>query len=390
MLRIIRFFLGYITFSVSGSFLERFINLSASRGICLFNVKRKENIFYCSSLATELNSLLKIAKITRSELKLESENGLPYILRKYKKRTGAIFGFVVFLCVHFFLSLFIWDVSIYGNKNIYEEEILNSVENLRVKNGTLKKYISPNFVENHILNEFPDVAWASVNLMGSKVKIEIKEKDVAPNINKEEKPCNIKSSNDAQIVRMEVYKGTPEVKVGDAVTEGQILVNGVVEDAFGESKLLKSSAKIFAKVKKEIKEEIDLENIKETKTNKKIKRKRLIFLGKSIPLTLAPIPKGNYKAEFKLKELKLFGSRLPIKLETEEWYKYKKEKVFLKKEEAKNVVLENIKRRENLELKDAKILDFRDDEKISNKKFILTRTYNLVKDIAKEEPIVIK
>ena len=257
MLRIIRFFLGYITFSVSGIVLERFINLSASRRICLFNVKRKENIFYCSSLATELNSLLKIAKITRSELKLESENGFPFIAKKYKKRTGAILGFVVFLCIHFLLSLFIWDVSVYGNKNIYEEEILNSVENLGLKNGVLKRSINPNFVENYILNEFPDVAWASVNLMGSKVKIEIKEKDVAPDLGKEEKPCNIKSGSDAQIVRMEVYRGTPEVKVGDAVTEGQILVNGVVEDAFGESKLLKSSAKIFAKVKKEIKEEID-------------------------------------------------------------------------------------------------------------------------------------
>ena len=390
MLKIIRFFLGYITFSVSGSFPERFINLSANKGICLFNVKREEKHFSCSSLATEYNSLINISKMTKSEIILESENGLPFIIKKYKKRTGAILGIIIFLFIHFFLSLFIWDVSVYGNGNIYEEEILNSIENLGVKNGTLKICINPNLVENYILNEFPDIAWASVNLIGSKIKIEIKEKDSAPNISKEEKPCNIKSCSDAQIVRMEVYKGTPEVKVGDAVAEGQILVNGVVEDAFGESKLLKSNAKIFAKVKKEIREEIDLENIKETKTNKKIKRKRLIFFGKSVPLSLVPVPKGDYKMDFKIKELKLLDSKLPIKLETENWYQYKKEKVFLKKEEAKKIALENIKRRENLELKDAKILDFKDDEKIGNKKLILTRTYNLVKDIAKEDPIVIK
>ena len=335
MLRIIRFFLGYITFSVSGSFPERFINLSANKGICLFDVKREEKYFRCSSLATEYNALINIAKITKNRLKLESEKGLPFITKKYKKRTGAILGVIAFLFVHFFLSLFIWDISVYGNKNIYEEEILSSIENLGVKNGTLKIYINPNLVENYILNEFPDIAWTSVNLIGNKIKIEIKEKDSAPRINKEEKLCNIKSSSDAQIVRMEIYKGTPEVKVGDAVTEGQILVNGVVEDAFGESKLLKAHAKIYAKVKKEIKEEIDLESIKEVKTNKKIKRKRLIFLNKNIPLSLVPVPKGNYKMDFKIKELKLFGSKLPIKLETEQWNKYKKEKVFLIKEEAK-------------------------------------------------------
>lgn len=390
MLRIIRFFLGYITFSVSGSFPERFINLSANKGICLFDVKREEKYFRCSSLATEYNALINIAKITKNRLKLESEKGLPFITKKYKKRTGAILGVIAFLFVHFFLSLFIWDISVYGNKNIYEEEILSSIENLGVKNGTLKIYINPNLVENYILNEFPDIAWTSVNLIGNKIKIEIKEKDSAPRINKEEKLCNIKSSSDAQIVRMEIYKGTPEVKVGDAVTEGQILVNGVVEDAFGESKLLKAHAKIYAKVKKEIKEEIDLESIKEVKTNKKIKRKRLIFLNKNIPLSLVPVPKGNYKMDFKIKELKLFGSKLPIKLETEQWNKYKKEKVFLIKEEAKKIALENIERREILELRDTEILDFKDYEKIGNKKFILTRTYNLVKDIAKEDPIVIK
>lgn len=51
MLKIIRFVFGYITFSATGRFPERFINLTGTRGICLFNVKKSEDGFVCSGIA---------------------------------------------------------------------------------------------------------------------------------------------------------------------------------------------------------------------------------------------------------------------------------------------------------------------------------------------------
>ncbi len=389
MLRLVRFLLGYITFSVNGKFLERFINLSAVRGICLFNIERGENSFSCSSLATEYKTLIRIAKITRVEIKVKEESGLPVILKKYRKRYGIVLGVVIFFFIQIFLSFFVWNVSVLGNKNINEEEILSLVENIGVKNGALKRYIEPNTVENYILDEMPGISWASVNLMGSKVQIEIKERVEAPEIVKDESPCNIKASSDAQIIRLEVYEGKPEVKIGDAVTEGQILVNGVVENAFGESEICHAEAKVFAKLKKVIKEEVDIDCIEEIKTKKKVKRSSLKFFTRNIPLTLVPVPKGNFKCEFSFKDLYLFGTKLPLRISSELWYKYDKRHVWLKKEEAKERAYENIKRRESMELKGVQILKCEDCEKLNNNKFMLTRTYECIKDIAEKSPIII-
>ena len=76
------------------------------------------------------------------------------------------------------------------------------------------------------------------------------------------------------------------------------------------SKLCHAEAKIFAKIKNTINEEIYLEQLNETKINKKVKRKSFMFFNLNIPLSFAPIPKGNYKREFKVKNLVLFKKTL--------------------------------------------------------------------------------
>ena len=70
MLKIIRFVFGYITFSAVGRFPERFINLTGTKGICLFDVQKSEDGFVCSSIATEFPVLLKLAKRSFVDIKI--------------------------------------------------------------------------------------------------------------------------------------------------------------------------------------------------------------------------------------------------------------------------------------------------------------------------------
>ena len=390
MLKIIRFLLGYITFTAIGRFPERFINLTGNRGICLFDVKKNEKGFKCSSIATEFPVLLKLAKRSFVDIKIIKKSGVPFIVKKYKKRYGMIFGAVLFVLIQFLLSFFIWDISVCGNSNIEAEEILNLANELGVKNGVLKSSINTNLLENHILDEFPSISWASVNLTGSRLNLEVKEKTTPPELVPLDNPCNIISDSDAQIVRLEIYKGTPEVKVGDAVAKGQILVNGITEDSLGNSKLCHAEAKIFAKIKNTINEEIYLEQLNETKVNKKVKRKSFMFFNLNIPLSFAPIPKGNYKREFKVKNLVLFNKKLPVCLYQELWHKFKLGKTTLTFSKAKELALENINRREKLELKDVKILNYEDNLKKFNNRIVLTRNYVCIKDISVKEKITVE
>ena len=42
-----------------------------------------------------------------------------------------------------------------------------------------------------------------------------------PEVEDTNKPTNIMSAMDGQIVGMDIYHGTPQVQIGDAVTEGR-------------------------------------------------------------------------------------------------------------------------------------------------------------------------
>ena len=274
--------------------------------------------------------------------------------------------------------------------NIESEEILNLANGFGIKNGILKSSINASILENYILNEFPNISWASVNLTGSRLNLEVKEKTIPPELIPSNFPCNIISDSDAQIVRLEIYSGKPEVKVGDAVTKGQILVNGITEDSLGNSKCCQAEAKIFAKIKKTIKEEIYLEQINKIKKNKKIKRKNLTFFNVNIPLNFLPIPKGNYERKFKVKNLTLFNKKLPVTLYEEIWNKFEINRTFLAFPKAKELALENISRREKLELNDIKILNYEDNFKKFNNRIILNRFYTCIKDISKKEQITMR
>ena len=390
MLKIIRFVFGYITFSATGRFPERFINLTGTRGICLFDVQKSKDGFVCSSIATEFPAILKLAKRSFVDIKIIKKKGIPFILKKYKKRYGIIIGMLLFILIQFLLSFFVWDISVRGNNNIESEEILNLANGFGIKNGILKSSINASILENYILNEFPNISWASVNLTGSRLNLEVKEKTIPPELIPSNFPCNIISDSDAQIVRLEIYSGKPEVKVGDAVTKGQILVNGITEDSLGNSKCCQAEAKIFSKIKKTIKEEIYLEQINKIKKNKKIKRKNLTFFNVNIPLNFLPIPKGNYERKFKVKNLTLFNKKLPVTLYEEIWNKFEINRTFLAFPKAKELALENISRREKLELNDIKILNYEDNFKKFNNRIILNRFYTCIKDISKKEQITMR
>ena len=154
--------------------------------------------------------------------------------------------------------------------------------------------------------------------------------------------------------------------------------------------MLPSRSKNFCKNKKTIKEEIYLEQINKIKKNKKIKRKNLTFFNVNIPLNFLPIPKGNYERKFKVKNLTLFNKKLPVTLYEEIWNKFEINRTFLAFPKAKELALENISRREKLELNDMKILNYEDNFKKFNNRIILNRFYTCIKDISKKEQITMR
>lgn len=366
------------------------MNLTARAGVSLWNVKKTNNVFEASVMLGEYKNLRTPARKSRMRLRVQKRHGLPFALAKLKPRLGLIIGAVGFIAVIQVMSLFVWTVDVEGNVEIKSEEVLSVMSSLGLESGTLKRKIDIPMLEQNAMIKMTNVAWLSVNIKGSQATVSLKERITPPTILPKETPCNIKARCDGQIMRMEIYSGTPIVNNGDAVVKGQLLVSGIVEDAFGGSTIHHAEAKINAYTKRSMQEEIPLNQVIYAPTGRKVSRYSANLFGLHLPLTLVPNPGKNYKRELHKDDVMIGTSKLPITLYTEQFTEQTGREVALTEQEAKLQAQENIKRREEEEMKDVKILEREEKGAMKGDSYLLSVVYYGIEDIAVEEALEIK
>ena len=311
-------------------------------------------------------------------------------MRKYKKRKGIFVGILCFGLTLYFLSLYIWSIDVQGATTLDKNELSNLIGGLGVSAGTLKSEIDTPMLEKTIMKNFDNIAWVSVNIKGSTLSFELKERVIPPQIIPKTAPCNVKSNSDGQITRMEIYQGPPEVKYGDAVIKGQLLINGFVEDDFGVCNVRHADGKVFALTKHELKKEMDLCQTERQSTGKTVVRKRLKLFGLELPLTLISAPEKDYEKSVQVNNINILGVNLPISYYKEVWTQICDKKIVLSGDDALLKANEELESEEKEMLKDVKIISKDKKEKVENGRAIVIANYVCEENIAVQEEIFLE
>ena len=181
-------------------------------------------------------------------MKIKNKKGLPFLLHKYKKRKIFIILLIIVLLIIGISSNFVWNVDILVEDNKELTNIKEDLENAGLKTGLLKSKIDTKEIINKIRLERKDIAWIGIELKGTNAIVRIVKADKKPEIVDENEYCNIISNKTGAITKISVQEGTANVKVGDTIREGDILVNGWVEGKFTGIRYVHSKAEIEAKV----------------------------------------------------------------------------------------------------------------------------------------------
>lgn len=224
---------GYVSFSASGGFTERFINLCSLDGIPLWNLKPEKNgITACTSINGYLN-IKKSAVRSGMRLKILQRRGLPFFLEKYRRRSGLLIGFGLFLAIISVMSSMVWTINISGNKVTTDEEILAVLAQAGLEHGVFGDRLNAAEIRFFALSRLENVTYIAINRMGSAVNVEVTERTPAPPLISGEAPCDVVSAIDGQIAVLEVYEGTKMYSPGEAVRAGDVLAGGFIELADG-------------------------------------------------------------------------------------------------------------------------------------------------------------
>ena len=336
---LLQYIKGYVHIVVEGYYIERFINICNTKNILLWNLKKENSILLRACVeVTKFKELKEICKKTKCKIKIEGKKGVPFVIRKYKKRKFFIALFLFMVLVIISLSNFIWNIDIEGNTNIPKDEIISIASKQGLSTGKLKGKIDTKQVINQIRLERDDIAWVGIEIKGTNAIIKIVEADKKPEIINEDEYCNIISDRDAVIKKVSAKNGTPLVKEGDVVTKGDIIIAGWMEGKYTGTRYVHAQGEIQAKVWYSSTQKISLKETVKQETGNEESKYSVKFNNFQINLHKS-VPKfEKYDTIETNKKLKLFSNfYLPIELIEYTYKEYQETIVIRSQEEAKKI-----------------------------------------------------
>ncbi len=282
IVKLIRYLFGYINFRVFGGFADRFLNLCTRDGVPLWNIKNvKGNISASTTIDGYIHIRNAVRKSGMKTMVLEKK-GLIFFLKRNKIRVGIFIGAVICALITVILSQFVWSITLYGNVELEDDYILSAFEKNGVYVGVPISKLEAKDIAQAVVGEIETLSWAAVNRKGTAVVIEVREKTVAPQMYDDKTPTNLVASEDGVIISTDVLYGQEEVKVGSAVTKGDLLISGIITHKDGTENAIHADGYVKALVKR--KKTFNLQGISCYNLQKDKTRYSIFFFGLKIPL----------------------------------------------------------------------------------------------------------
>ena len=386
LIKFLRYFLGYVRFSVKGEFPERFLTQLAQSNISAWDIRRTRSGLEAKVLVKDYLKFHSVKAKNRVKTRVLARFGLPFFIKKHRLRVGFAAGLVLYFAALFFLSSFVWNVRVVGNVTISEKDILAACERLGLYEGVRRSDIDQELFRTRLALEFDNIAWASVNIEGVRATVNISESE--PDRLPPKAPSNLVAGFDGVITAIEVTEGTIKTAVGQTVRKGDLLVSGITEYKDGTYSFGASEGEVIAQTERELECFVPFEQTEKRYVGRPIKRRVLTFFGLNIPLYLGTV-EGPYETETVCRRFEKYEMYLPIKLTETEFLKYETVNITLSEEAAVQKAEAELLKLEESELKNAEILEKKADFEVTSSGVRIITKYKCRQNIGKQDLLLI-
>ncbi len=293
--RIYNYFTGYVTVRVKTNQPERFLNITVINNIYLWDLKKlSENEMTFNISVKGFKKLRKIVWDVKSKVKIIKKSGFFILRRKITGKKIIFIGLIPVTFMIIFLSSLILDITITGNETVKTELILEKLSEINLQKFKLRGNIDSDKISVKLINDIDEISWVGVFEKGTKLIIEIKERDMPPKMVPKDIPCHIIAKKDGVIKKINVTNGEKMCSENEVVTKGQILVSGIINTQFDGLRYVHSTAEIVANTWWENFLSVKLYEYKKSYTGKQTKKVFAKFLNKEFELTKNVVPFYNY------------------------------------------------------------------------------------------------
>ena len=285
---------GEVTGRVESGFPERVLNLCAEYGITFWDLNWESPVAFTFTMARrDWKRLRKLSRRIDCDMTAVEWKGTPFFLGRLRHRYGLWVTLGVCLTALVYGSFFIWDFQVEGNVKVSEEEILRALERHGVRFGTYGYAVDSPELRYYILLEIPELSYIAVNVKGCRAYVQVRERIPSPEIISKREPGNTVAAKDALITAIQPWDGEKQVLPGSMVTEGQLLISGVVENDFAGVRYLRGMGKVYGRTWYELRCKVPLKVRKKRYTGEKEVRQALLVGKKRINLYFSSSISGD-------------------------------------------------------------------------------------------------
>lgn len=340
---------------VKGLALERFVNRALHGNLEIWGVKRvSANAITLYASIASFYELRKLTREQRLKVRILKKHGLPVSLLGLRYRKVILFGWIVVLALILLASRSVWFISVNGCDVIDESEIMAILDNMDVRIGARRSGIQTSQLGIALMNEDSRISWAGATLTGVVLTIDVKEAVLAPDIVDDTVPAHIYAAKDGIVKKIVALNGKANVKAGDAVMKGELLISGYVGSNTGTGFLVRARGDVIAQVIYAFSATAGPQVLQSARTGEFADFVRIGAFGLAFDSLEAPFEQHD---EEYMSTTLLKNCFVPLKIEAYRYYELKDAYVELDTEQLKTIALLNADQamRDSLP-KDAKML----------------------------------
>lgn len=310
------YFFGEYVFEVSKADFPRLANLLSQERIGFWKSNAIEDSISFRSSIFLAEDIVKTASESHIQIKITEKRGLPFLFSRYRRRYGLMLGAALGIFLMFYSQLFVWKISVSGNKTLTATEVERELEKCGITVGSFIPHIDVARDSNRLLIGCQDISSCAISINGTHLSVSMLEKNHIPDIVNTHGFYNVVALSDGVIMDIDAADGTPEVGEGDTVFEGELLINSFIEGSNGAFRPTHARGIVYAAVEESFVSRVPLSRVAKHYTGKSETKTELYVLGQKMPsLSSTDAPYEYFDAVSSEKTVMLFGFiELPVKV----------------------------------------------------------------------------
>lgn len=220
---------GYVIIQIEGVYPERLVSLLEGAGVPLWDLGRLETGgLLCTLPARDFRRLRGLNRRCRCRVHIRQKGGGRYLLRPLWRRRVLVLGMAITLLLAGWASRRVWFVEVRGCARMDEAVLLQALREQGVYAGRNLRRLPLSDLGDYVAAQYEELAFLELHVDGVFLRVRAREALAEGERLDQNEPCDLVSTRDGIVTKISAYGGRAQVKVGDKVKKGQLLISGRV------------------------------------------------------------------------------------------------------------------------------------------------------------------